>query len=69
MTYELDYRIGDGSVQNIGRWSQIYDGSVTDIDIPLYFLDGKNVNFIFRVLSNGTGQDDMAFWLDPRIVR
>ncbi|MGE5224318.1 MAG: NBR1-Ig-like domain-containing protein [Omnitrophica WOR_2 bacterium] len=69
VTFEVDYSINNGPVQNLGRWTQVFDGITTDVDISLKSLTGKNVEFILLVLSNGLGKEDVAYWLMPAIYR
>jgi hypothetical protein len=67
--FRLDYKIGTGSVKNLGEWNEVYDGSITRIDVNLNSLAGKEVRFILTVTSNGDYQEDEAFWLVPQIKR
>jgi penicillin-binding protein 1C len=69
VTFQLNYIADGGPLQNLGSWSQVYDGSVAVLDLDLSFLAGKSVQFILGVSANGPSDDDMAFWLNPRIVR
>jgi hypothetical protein len=68
--FQLNYVINDGAVQNLGSWTQVYDGSHTAIDVDLSALDGEKVDFILKVLNNNdSSDDDYVFWMVPRIVR
>lgn len=67
--FELAYRIGGGSPDQLGQWHEVYDNEVTRIDIDLSGLDGYDVEFILTVRSNGSPSDDDAFWLMPQIYR
>lgn len=69
VTFEINYRIGDGSSKNLGSWDEVYDGKWTTLDIDLSSMAGKSVRFVLRVLSNGSNTNDRVFWLMPRIVR
>lgn len=69
VTFEVDYSINDGPVQNLGRWTQVYDGITTDVDISLKSLAGKNVEILLKVVSNGQGKEDIVYWLTPAIYR
>jgi hypothetical protein len=69
VTFKLEYQLEGGKVQSLGEWKQTSDGKVQKIDVDLSFLAGKRVRFIFTVLSNGSAEDDWAFWLHPRIAR
>lgn len=67
--FRLNYRIGDGPVKTLGEWHEVYDGSITRVDVSLSDLEGKSVKFILTVLANGSYKDDAAFWLMPQIRR
>ncbi|WP_299025778.1 NBR1-Ig-like domain-containing protein [uncultured Thermanaerothrix sp.] len=67
--FQLNYIADGGSEQNLGSWTQTYDGKWESLDVDLSSLDGKSVQFILKVLNNGNSQDDLAFWLAPRVVR
>jgi hypothetical protein len=67
--FRLDYKIGDGAVKNLGEWNEVYDGSITRIDVNLNSLAGKEVKFILTVTANGDYSEDEAFWLVPHIKR
>ncbi|KPL83812.1 hypothetical protein SE15_00740 [Thermanaerothrix daxensis] len=67
--FQLNYVADGGAEQNLGSWTQTYDGKWESLDVDLSSLDGKSVQFILKVLNNGNSQDDLAFWLAPRVVR
>jgi hypothetical protein len=69
VTFKLDYQVEGGSVQNLGKWKQTYDGKIQYINIDLSFLAGKRAVFTFTVQNNGSSDDDWVFWLFPRIAR
>jgi len=69
VTFQLNYIADGGSEQSLGSWTQTSDGKWDQLNIDLSTLNGKSVQFILKVLSNGNSQDDLAFWLAPRIVR
>lgn len=60
---------GGGGAASSGPWHEVYDGTVTTLDVDLSFLAGKEVTFSLRVTANGPSTQDWAFWLFPRIVR
>jgi hypothetical protein len=68
VVFQLNYRIGDGSVQTLWQGQEEYDGEFTKLDIDLNPLAGQKVKFVLTVLANGSPDDDEAFWLQPRIV-
>jgi hypothetical protein len=69
MIYRLQYQIGNGNIQTIGQWREVYEGEYYPVNIDLSFLAGQNVKFIFTVLANGSSHEDFALWITPRITR
>lgn len=69
VVFRLDYQIGNGNVSTLGQWHEIYEGKYYPVDLDLSALAGQNVKFMLVVLANGSGYQDQALWLDPRIVR
>lgn len=67
--FQLNYRIGDGDIQNLATWSENNNGQTQTLDIDLTPLAGKSVKFILTVLANGQPTDDQALWILPRIMR
>jgi hypothetical protein len=67
--FQLAYVADGGSVTALGGWSEVSDGSYTNIDVDLSSLAGKSVEFIFTVQNNGSSSDDRAFWTAPMIER
>lgn len=67
--FQLDYQIGDGSIQTLATWAETYDGLTNKIDVDLSSLAGKDVKFILTVFANGASNNDRALWLAPRIVK
>ena len=66
--FYLDYEDVNGRINRLGRWLEVYDGSITKIDIDLSDLAGISVRFILGVESNIQDTDDaQGFWLLPRI--
>lgn len=66
---QINYRADGGSTQNLGSWTEVYDGNWTFLDIDLSTLAGKSVQFTLLVFNNGSSKDDRVFWLAPKIVR
>ncbi len=69
VVYQLNYRIGSGPLQNLGQWTETYDGNWTQLNIDLSSLAGESVQFVLAVTANGPSNQDWALWLNPRIVR
>ena len=69
VVFQLNYRADGGSVQTLGNWTEVFDRSITKLDIDLAPLAGKSVEFILTVYNNGNSVDDNVFWLLPRVMR
>ena len=66
--FQFNYRIGDGPVQIFWDSREVYDDSLTKVDLDLRPLAGQKVKFLLGVLANGSANDDQALWLSPRIT-
>ncbi|MEW6649472.1 MAG: NBR1-Ig-like domain-containing protein [Chloroflexota bacterium] len=65
--FSLDYRIDNGSIQNLGKWSEMLDGKWTQVDLDLSSFEGKNVQLILGVTNkNNSGPVDVV-WFVPAI--
>jgi hypothetical protein len=69
VVFRLDYQIGNGGLNNIGLWNEVYEGQFYVIDVDLSNLAGYNVKFILSVFANGNALKDFAIWIGPQIVR
>ena len=67
--FRLDYQIGNGTVQSIWEYPEIYDNQYSVVDTDLSFLDGESVKFILGVSTNGSAKSDQPLWAGPRIER
>jgi hypothetical protein len=68
--FRLQYQIGNGSIETLGEWYEVYDGTATEINIDLSALDGEKVKFILSVVVDaGKPVNANAFWFVPRIIR
>lgn len=67
--FQLNYRIGSGSLQNLGTWSMKYADSPKDVDVDLSTLAGQSVDLILAVASNGPSNQDWAVWFKPVVVK
>lgn len=79
--FVLEYQIRGEQPKVLGTWTETHDKKTTQIDIDLSFLEGKQVNLILTVMSNGGNgsqgnnnnnqnsptADDIAFWLFPSL--
>jgi hypothetical protein len=69
--FQLAYQNASGGpVRILETWEEAYDGKVTDIDLDLSSLAGRNIRFILSVtsLDNNPRLTD-ALWFMPRIDR
>lgn len=69
VNFQLDYQIGDGSIQTLQAWHEVYDKQYRGVNVDLSSLVGKDVKFILTVFANGASTQDRAQWLAPRIVK
>ncbi len=67
--FTLSYIKPNGDEVQLGTWDEKFDGLVTDIDINLSSLAGKQLNFVLTVEPNNTNYTKAnAFWFLPQIV-
>lgn len=66
-TFSLDYRIGDGSVTNLGKWNESLDGKYQKVDIDLSQFEGKNLSLILGASNKNASGGIDVFWLSPSI--
>lgn len=52
-----------------GEWIETCDGKVTLVDIDLTALAGQSIQFILIVKTEGSPNQDYAYWVSPRIER
>lgn len=69
VNFQLDYQIGDGAIQTLATWHEVYDEMFRNVDVDLSSLAGKDVRFILTVFANGSSNQDRAMWTAPRIVK
>jgi hypothetical protein len=68
VSFYLDYESADGTIHHLGRWEEVYDGEITQINISLSALAGQNVRFILGMEANTKDVEDaQGVWLAPRI--
>jgi hypothetical protein len=67
--FQLEYQIGGGAINTLGRLNEVYEGKYYPVDIDLSPLAGNNVKFILLVTTNGSPNDDNAIWFAPHITR
>jgi len=69
MIFKLQYQIGNGAIQTLGQWREVYERQYYSIDMDLSSLSGQKVKFILTVLANGSPHEDYGLWIGPRITR
>jgi hypothetical protein len=70
VTFRLDYLDQNGVVKNLGSWREVFDGNVTKIDLDLFGITGKQVQFILTVEARGDNPERAnAFWFVPAILQ
>jgi hypothetical protein len=67
VTFKLQYQLDGGPFVTLWEGDETYDGTLSEIDVDLSSLAGKDVEFNLTVEANGSAEGDQAFWLVPRI--
>jgi hypothetical protein len=67
--FRLDYKIGNGPIQNLWAIGEINDGKYFQADLDLSRFAGQDVQFVLKILAFGPASGDRALWVAPRIVR
>jgi hypothetical protein len=69
VTFELSYIEKNGTTwTTLGTWNKTLDGSVLPVSVDLSTLDGKEIVFFLKVLSQANSKDDLAQWMAVRIT-
>ena len=68
VTFQINYRVGDSPLQNLGQWTETYDGQWRILDIDLSSLAGEWVSFVLAATADGPATQDQAYWLTPVIL-
>jgi hypothetical protein len=66
--FQIAYKEGD-TIYSLGEWRKNCDATLMPVNINLGGLEGKQVQFIFLVRSDGSFEYDQAIWNSPRIER
>jgi hypothetical protein len=69
LTFKLNYYNEADVLKPLAEWHEIYDGTVTRIDIDLGNLADKTVRFVLTAQANTKTRDNAGFWLNPQIYR
>jgi hypothetical protein len=67
LVFYLDYRMSDGTVNNLDSWKEDYDNHSRLVVVDLSRLSGRSVNFILSVQNKGKTSDANAIWFVPHI--
>lgn len=67
--YRIDYQLSDGLVRDFWAFGEQYDRNTFIVELDLGPLAGRDVRFVFTILSLGNASRDRALWVEPRIVR
>ena len=67
--FMLRYRIDGGSLQELTHWDVKYADAPLTVDVDLSPLNGKKVNFVLQVVTNGSSAQDWAYWVNPRVIK
>ena len=67
--FMLRYRIEGGSLQELTHWDVKYADDPVVVDYDLSVLNGKKVNFVLQVVTNGSSAQDWAYWVNPRVIK
>ena len=67
VTFELNYKVGEGPIQNYAHWVAKNDKKFEVLDIDLKDLGRTKLRFVLTVRSNGPSEGNRALWLKPRI--
>lgn len=67
--FRVDYQLADGIIRDFWAFGEQYEGNYFAVDLDLSPLAGKDVKFVFTVLSLGSASGDRALWVAPRIFR
>jgi hypothetical protein len=68
--FKVEVIADGGPVTLLAEWNETHDGNITEINLDLSSLAGKNVKFILSmVITGGKPRDAMGFWFVPRLVR
>jgi hypothetical protein len=67
--FRVDYQLADGIIRDFWAFGEQYEGNTFTVDLDLSPLAGRDVRFVFTILSLGPATGDRALWVEPRIVR
>jgi len=67
--FRVDYQLADGIIRDFWAFGEQYEGNTFSVDLDLSTLAGRDVRFVFTILSLGPATNDRALWVEPRIVR
>lgn len=69
VTFELSYMEKGGTTRTaLGTWNKTLDGNILPVTVDLSSLDGKDVIFFLKVISQGNSKEDLAQWMAARVT-
>jgi hypothetical protein len=69
VNFQLSYQIGNGSIETLVTWHEVYDEQYRPVEYDLSGLAGNDVTLILTIQANGSPNQDIAQWLAPRVVK
>ena len=68
VTFELSYMVKGTTTRTVlNSWNKTLDGNILPVTVDLSSLDGKEVIFFLKVLSQGNSKEDLAQWMAARV--
>ncbi|MBI3159216.1 MAG: hypothetical protein HYZ26_06425 [Chloroflexi bacterium] len=68
--FKVEYIADGGPITLLAEWDETHDANITEVNLDLSALAGKNVKFILSmVITGGKPRDAMGFWFVPRLIR
>ena len=69
LTFKLAYYNEANVLKPVGEWHEVYDGTITRIDIDLGSLADDTIRFVLTAEASTKTRDNAGFWLHPQIYR
>jgi len=67
--FKVTYQVDNGPEQVLGEWNEGYEGQTNRAIRDLDMLEGQLVTFSLYLDVNGTPNQSIGIWLNPRITR
>ena len=69
VTFELSYMVkGTDTKTVLGTWDKTLTGNILPVTVDLSSLDGKEIIFFLKVMSQGNSKEDLAQWMAARVT-